>query len=280
MKLDLHIHSEHSFDCDVPIEAIIRRAEQLGLGAVAITDHDTMSGCSLAEKVSGNVTVIPAEEITAEGGTHIIGLFLEEEIGSRNIFEIIDEIHNQRGLVLLPHPFRPGSGLMFNKERRGRYTGEETMKILSRVDLIEAASFGSRMDEIIDTDRFLALRPDLPQTSGSDAHHRDDIGKAYVELEKVKSNSLDDIREALIYSPRLIRYEVYSHPHPHRKTAIRTLHLKGKKKSLYFRAGALLPAAWRRSIDTIFRRTTRRLGTSTGGRFKMQTGQKNQMSKK
>lgn len=276
MKLDLHIHSEHSFDCDVPIDTIIKRAEELGLGAVAITDHDTMSGCALAEKVATRVTVIPSEEITAEGGTHIIGLFLKDEINSRNIFEIIDEIHNQQGLVLLPHPFRPGSGFMFNKDHRGQYTGEETMKILSGVDLIEAVSFSSRPDEITDTDRFLALRPDHPQTSGSDAHTPDDIGKAYVELEDVKSNSLDDIREALIYSPRFIRYEAYSHD----KSAIRSRPVKGKKKPLYSMVGTLLPAAWRRSIDAIFRRTTRRLGTSTGGKFKMETGEKKQTSKK
>lgn len=43
-------------------------------------------------------------EISTERG-EVIGLFLSEEIISRNFLEVIDLIKEQGGIVVLPHPF-------------------------------------------------------------------------------------------------------------------------------------------------------------------------------
>jgi len=129
---------------------------------------------------------------------------------SREIFDVIEEIHRQDGLVVLPHPFRPGSGLIFNRQRQNMFSGEEMVKIMSGIDLIESINYRSTPECLIDTDRFVAFHPDKPQVAGSDAHFPDEIGKAYVELEKVNSESLDGIKEALLTSSRTIRYEAFS----------------------------------------------------------------------
>ena len=92
MKLDLHVHTGHSFDSSGEPAEIIRAAEAAGLDAIAITDHDTMSAVGLVKKLSSKITIIPGMEITSMQGTHVIGLFLQSEIISRDIFEIIDEI--------------------------------------------------------------------------------------------------------------------------------------------------------------------------------------------
>ena len=124
MKLDLHVHTNHSFDGRIDVETLLKTAKEAGLDAVAITDHDTMSAVGLAKKITGGVAVIPGMEITAAGGMHIIGLFLTDEIISREIDNVIDEIHQQGGLVMIPHPYRPGTGLMDIKEERGGLSGE------------------------------------------------------------------------------------------------------------------------------------------------------------
>ena len=80
-----------------------------GLGAIAITDHNEISGAlearELAEEIGG-IKVIVAEEVkTAEQG-EVIGLFLEEKIArGMTMAETIAEISRQGGLVYVPHPF-------------------------------------------------------------------------------------------------------------------------------------------------------------------------------
>lgn len=256
MKLDLHLHTNHSFDGRVDVETLLKSAEEAGLDAVAITDHDTMSAVGLAGKISSRVTIIPGMEITTEGGMHLIGLFLTDEIVSRDIDEVIDEIHQQGGLVLIPHPYRPGSGLMDIREEQGKISGEQAAHILSRADLIEAFNYRCRPEKLVNTDRFLSFYPDLARTAGSDAHFAHEIGKACVDLENVKSNSLDDIKDALLYSPRLLRYEAYTEMgESEAKTAV----IKGRRKSLILKTRDLIPRYVRKSIKSIYRKSVEML---------------------
>jgi len=88
---------------------LIDHAEAEGLGAIAITDHNVVSGALEARRVAermGDIKVIVAEEVkTAEQG-EVIGLFLEEKIPrGMTMAETIAEIRRQGGLVYVPHPF-------------------------------------------------------------------------------------------------------------------------------------------------------------------------------
>ena len=44
MLADLHMHSEHSWDCTTPIDELLDAALAAGLGALAVTDHNTIAG--------------------------------------------------------------------------------------------------------------------------------------------------------------------------------------------------------------------------------------------
>ncbi len=255
MKIDLHVHTEHSFDCESSVEEVVQQAAKVGLDALAITDHDNMSAYGIARKITEDITIIPAMEITADGGTHIIGLFLEDKIVSRDIHDIIDEIHNQNGLVLIPHPFRPGSGLIYNKDKQNHFHGEDIRKIMSGVDLIEAVNFRCNQREILETVKFLDLCPDISHTAGSDAHFVNEIGKAYVELEDVKSNSLEDIKKALINSPRLIRFEAFS---TEGKEEIVAISEDAGKKSIISKTGGIIPSSIKKSIRALYEKSTGR----------------------
>lgn len=236
MKLDLHIHTGHSFDSQSDVTEIIRAAETAALDAIAITDHDTMSACGLARNITSKITIIPGMEITSEQGTHVIGLFLHGEIVSQDVFDIIDEIHAQGGLAMMPHPFHRGTGFLSHRFHEKIYDGQELEKMLAGIDLVEAFTYGAEPDDIIDTGRFLAVHPEIAVTSGSDAHRIEDIGKAYIELEEFNSTDPDDIKKALLKSPRLLRYEAYSAEQD--MTAMRTAHQKGKESLLKKIAGA------------------------------------------
>jgi len=44
VRVDLHVHSSASWDCDAPPGEVARRCRSLGLGPVFLTDHDTIGG--------------------------------------------------------------------------------------------------------------------------------------------------------------------------------------------------------------------------------------------
>ena len=109
IDVDLHMHTDHSTDCATPVDTLLRTARDRGLGAIAITDHNEVSGAIEARKIaeeSGEIKVIVAEEVkTAEQG-EVIGLFLEEKIPKgMTMAETIAAIRQQGGLVYVPHPF-------------------------------------------------------------------------------------------------------------------------------------------------------------------------------
>jgi glycosyltransferase involved in cell wall biosynthesis len=109
IDVDLHMHTDHSPDCATPVQVLLETARDRGLGAIAITDHNEVSGAlearALAEEMDG-LKVIVAEEVkTAEQG-EVIGLFLEEKIErGLTMAETIAAIRRQGGLVYMPHPF-------------------------------------------------------------------------------------------------------------------------------------------------------------------------------
>lgn len=84
MKLiDLHTHSLASDGTDSP-SALVEKAHAAGLAALAVTDHDTLSGLEEAEATgrSLGISVIRGCELstgTEHGEMHILGLWLPRE---------------------------------------------------------------------------------------------------------------------------------------------------------------------------------------------------------
>lgn len=67
MKIDLHCHSTHSDGLE-SVSEVFQYAAESGIGALAITDHDTMAGWSEAatEAARHGITFVPGIEITTK----------------------------------------------------------------------------------------------------------------------------------------------------------------------------------------------------------------------
>ena len=83
MPIDLHLHSTHSDGTLTPAE-ILSRAKTLGLTAVALTDHNTVSGLPdfLAEANRQNITAVAGTELSTayeDQELHLLGLFIPPE---------------------------------------------------------------------------------------------------------------------------------------------------------------------------------------------------------
>lgn len=82
--VDLHTHTTASDGTDTPTE-LVRKAARLGLAAVAITDHDTLSGLDEAERAGREhgLEVIRGCELgvaTPYGEMHLLGLWLPARV--------------------------------------------------------------------------------------------------------------------------------------------------------------------------------------------------------
>jgi predicted metal-dependent phosphoesterase TrpH/glycosyltransferase involved in cell wall biosynthesis len=109
VHVDLHMHTDHSSDCATPARTLLEAAKAAGLGAIAITDHNEVSGAhearELAEEIGG-IKVIVAEEVKTADQGEVIGLFIEDKIPrGMTLRETIAAIRAQDGLVYVPHPF-------------------------------------------------------------------------------------------------------------------------------------------------------------------------------
>lgn len=79
--IDLHTHSTASDGSMSPAE-IVRQAKEIGLSAVALTDHDTVDGVGEALEEGGRIgiQVIPGIEISVDykPEMHILGYFMDQ----------------------------------------------------------------------------------------------------------------------------------------------------------------------------------------------------------
>ena len=77
---DLHMHTDHSPDCATPVDVLLETAKRRGLGAIAITDHNEISGALEARGRAEGIKVIVSEEVKTANECEVIGLFIEEKI--------------------------------------------------------------------------------------------------------------------------------------------------------------------------------------------------------
>jgi len=88
--VDLHIHTNFSDGSFTPQE-VVRYAQEVGLSAISITDHDITDGIlpAIKEGVKRGVEVIPGVELSvelknsSEGEMHILGYLELREKGAR-----------------------------------------------------------------------------------------------------------------------------------------------------------------------------------------------------
>ena len=183
LSSDLHIHSTYSLDSILFPQLIVRLAKFKGLGAIAITDHDTIKGGLQTRMISDNeLLVIVGCEVKTDFGD-LIGLFLNEDIRSRRFEDVLDEIEDQGGLAVLPHPYR-----------RKLFPPDNLLK---RLDLIEGLN-GRTSLELNQRGLMLAKSLGKPVIAGSDAHNPFEVGIAKVIMEDSRNADEELFRKKLV----------------------------------------------------------------------------------
>jgi hypothetical protein len=183
---DLHMHTNHSHDCSVPVADLLDYAEGQGLGAIAITDHNVFSGAQEAVQRARDrkLVVIPGEEIKTEKG-EVIGLFLDEQIErGLPMADTIAAIREQGGVVYLPHPF----------DRLHTIPDAPTLhRHLPEIDVFEVYNARLLFEGFNDEALRFARKYNLTMGAGSDAHVLQGVGTGLVRM-----RAFDNAAEFLI----------------------------------------------------------------------------------
>ncbi len=183
LKYDFHLHSRYSRDGTISPADVMKIAKKRGLNGIAITDHDTIKGSveAMKNKIDG-LDVICGAEIKTDRGD-VIGLFLSEEITARDHLDVIEQIHGQGGVAIVPHPFDSMRGSAF-------WLKDEDAKTIDAVEVINARCVFSRSNTMANT---YADTYHLSKVGGSDAHFGAEIANAGTLVPEG-----EDVREAIL----------------------------------------------------------------------------------
>lgn len=167
--VEIHCHTTHSnsktTECLTTPLQLVKEAKKKGLSAIAITDHDTMSGYHAAKKYAKRhgITLIPAMEIDGNQRGQILAYGIKTAIKpGKSPIELIKEVHAQGGIAIIPHPF--------DVERRM----ENVHEVIKHADGLEGRNYGAVNNW--KARRFAKAKNVKVVTGGSDAHHRSLIG--------------------------------------------------------------------------------------------------------
>jgi predicted metal-dependent phosphoesterase TrpH len=208
MRIDLHCHSEASWDCITPLALLPGRCYERGITVQAVTDHNEIWGAQKLKAMVENgdselidvqtnggaypLIIIVGEEISTSEG-ELIGLFLSQKIEpGLSPEETIQRIKDQGGLVLLPHGFDP--------LKRWRLRPAARERIAASIDIVE--TFNTRVSRPRWNDQAAdwAAERGLLMSAGSDAHTLADVGSAWVEAPAQPITGPGDLLQVLAAS--------------------------------------------------------------------------------
>jgi hypothetical protein len=172
IRIDMHLHTHRSFDCLNDPHALLAVAAARGIDMICVTDHNQIR-TALELKQRYPERVIVGEEVKTAEGVDVIGLFIHTLIPKGTPARTAcDLIHEQGGLVYVPHPFARGKG-----------GGGRILEVIAeQVDAVEG--FNARLHDPALNGRAVAwaVQRSLPLGAGSDAHTLAEVGRAYVEV--------------------------------------------------------------------------------------------------
>ena len=151
-KVNLHVHGEGNDPAE-----IVRQAREAKIDLLAVTDHQSFDYCDAVIAAAGiairSLTVLPGIEVTSHEGVHVLAVFpqcygaaertrllgwLEITGGgdtkiasSKNLLDIFEKARAEGGIVIVPHPFTAGIGML-----------DSARKLSTKVQWLESGHVG------------------------------------------------------------------------------------------------------------------------------------------
>lgn len=188
---DLHTHTIYSYDGTASVPAVLKRAKQIGLDILAITDHDEIHGALKALELAPNfgIEVIPGIEITtAEGDLLALNITEMVERGQSLIATVL-KVGELGGFCIAPHPMAGGFGMKslsaysIMKALRNR----DVARVLIGIETYNATALDRMSNHYA---HILGEHLGIAKFGNSDAHVAEAVGLGATEFEGHTSKDL------------------------------------------------------------------------------------------
>jgi predicted metal-dependent phosphoesterase TrpH len=196
IHVDLHMHTNHSHDCATPVDKLLETARERGLGAIAVTDHNEVSGALEARERANGIKVIVGEEVKTADQGEVIGLFIEEKIPrGLTLQETIAAIRAQGGLVYVPHPF---------DRMHSVPDYEHLLDVVEDIDAIEVFNPRVAFSAFNEEAARFAAKYRIVAGAGSDSHVPQGLGSVKIAMRDFEGPEefLESLRDADIIRKR------------------------------------------------------------------------------
>lgn len=191
-RADIHMHTNLGDGWASP-ERVVEEATHRGLPVIAITDHDHVEGAKRVQEIiyqqNRSLQMITGVEVSTRQG-HVLGLFVKRAPKAmRSVEESIEDIKEQGGLVIVPHPL----GKLVPSLSRAKIEALlEKGYTIDGIEMYNPSPANASMRPVV---RDANQTWKLAETGGSDAHFWQHIGSAYTLF---PGSSSEDLRRAII----------------------------------------------------------------------------------
>jgi predicted metal-dependent phosphoesterase TrpH len=173
LRTEFHCHTIYSGDSLTKPEALIRTARRKGLHRVIVTDHNSIAGALVAQKIDPDLIIVGEEIRTTRG--EILAAYVTEHIpAGLTPEETIRRLRDQGAFISVSHPY--------DVLRSGHWEEPYLLNITPFVDAIETFNARCMRAEYNRQASDFAREHGLAGTVGSDAHAAFELGRAHLAL--------------------------------------------------------------------------------------------------
>lgn len=211
IALDLHVHSDASYDGHEPVELVLEHAADIGLDGVVITDHDRIETSREAARLAPEFGLvgIPGVEVSTEHG-HLLAIGVAERPPAGKPFaETVDRVRELGGAAVVPHPFQ--------RTRHG--VRKRNVTDCDAVETYNSMLFTGYQNRRA---RRFARARNYAEVGGSDAHHLMNVGRAVtvVDLDDPVERVTDVSVQQVVGALRAGRTRVHGMRTPIHRSAV------------------------------------------------------------
>ena len=173
-RVDFHCHTKYSKCSNLEPELILKLCYKRGIQGIMICDNNTIKGVSAFKRVLSpkeEFIFVPGIEISTNRG-EIIGAWIEEDLSTSDFPDVAEEIREQGGMVIVPHPYDAFRGKKFKIKKTD-------LPFIDAIEVFNSRCFLSRANKKATQ---FAEKHSLKRTAGSDAHFAPEVGNAWISF--------------------------------------------------------------------------------------------------
>ena len=182
MVIDLHTHTSFGSRCSyMEPQGLVRKAKQIGLDAVCITEHDVSWAAADLESLSREhgVPVFGGVEVTTEQGEFLVFGVCQPMWAISSAEELRELVDGAGGVMIAAHPFRANKSPN-NQAQMDEICSRPIFKLVDAVEVFDGRSPRRESDFGCEALRRLNLKG----TAGSDAHAVHALGECVTVFER------------------------------------------------------------------------------------------------